>query len=564
MGADGPTHADDLMFFMTDELGIPTVFEALGRPKEHVDAKTGKNIAHREAFARTTLNFTSLIGRLLGLPGLPDYKAVLLCDPRWMAFFGFNAMEVEEGANSKSTSLIGMTRTGSRGKFTPADSAGPVRTRPEGPRGAFSPQTLADHECALPPEELVSTLNNVIRQLALKGYFDSNVSAVLDATDEEVPPSFSDAGVVKKKAKVKTKASRPQQLQTYIRGFKIWFLMDVKTALPLAFYFDTIERPDNEHAKQVVLQAIENLKGAASIRSLALDRGFMDGDLLWWLKSEQHIDWVCPAKEQMTVTDEARIRVAQALEQASSLLKSTSELTPQQDLLELPRLLAQTHKEVNGVRFEERKINNMRDTLVIAEVKDLFNTDFYGVGGANSSRLNSKKYQPTPLHATVVLNWPDTLKEDSGTPKATEQNRKQLVILSPIPEGALKRYDRYDQRSLIENQLNRTLKQCFSLGTSLARNANAMLAASVFSTLAIIVERAFRIHLDRAYETLDKRGELLGVLRYRRQVYVLNRNKVIIVVDGYYSILPLAEFARVAGFSVKDEPSSRERSRSPT
>jgi len=32
--------------------------------------------------------------------------------------------------------------------------------------------------------------------------------------------------------------------------------------------------------------------------SVALDRGFLDGDLLWWLKQARGIDWYCPGKEQ--------------------------------------------------------------------------------------------------------------------------------------------------------------------------------------------------------------------------------------------------------------------------
>ena len=44
---------------------------------------------------------------------------------------------------------------------------------------------------------------------------------------------------------------------------------------------------------------------------------------------------------------------------------------------------------------------------MVAQVDKLTCTDFYGPGGASSSRLSSKKFRPTPLFATVVLRWPD-------------------------------------------------------------------------------------------------------------------------------------------------------------
>jgi len=45
--------------------------------------------------------------------------------------------------------------------------------------------------------------------------------------------------------------------------------------------FATIEVHDTQLAREVVEQAIANLAGHARIVSLALDRGFMDGPLLW-------------------------------------------------------------------------------------------------------------------------------------------------------------------------------------------------------------------------------------------------------------------------------------------
>ncbi|GEM_PF-4659538 len=48
-------------------------------------------------------------------------------------------------------------------------------------------------------------------------------------------------------------------------------------------------------AQEVIQQAIDNLGGHATLVSIAIDRGFMDGKLLWWLTS-QKITFFIPAK----------------------------------------------------------------------------------------------------------------------------------------------------------------------------------------------------------------------------------------------------------------------------
>ena len=150
--------------------------------------------------------------------------------------------------------------------------------------------------------------------------------------------------------------------------------------------------------------------------------------------------------------------------------------------------------------------------------------------------------QPTALHATVVLSWPDRRPEDrqdeqTHDPDATGSG--PVVLLSPEPEVGFQRFDRYDERSLIENRVNRDAKQHFALGTSLARTPEAFLTATVFSSLAL--------HRERMVEHLDRRGEPLGVLRYRRQCALLNHDRLIVVVGDRYGIYRLTEFARLAG-----------------
>lgn len=540
MAADQPTDADEMLWFIDKELKILPAFEELALPSTYTDEKTGKEVKRRTNYTALLLGLLSLLSRYLGLANGPETQAVLLCDLRWMSLFGFNALEVQNGACRRSESLKGKTREEGGGRFVEADEMGPVRARLGGPRGALSSQTIEELESTVEPEKLMALFNTSVRALARRGFLPKKIRASLDSTSEEVVPSFSDAGVVRKKVKVQSKARRPRQVEILVRGFKVWFLMDSETGFPLSMAFDNIETPEIVPARELVDQARDNLGRYGRIVSLAIDRGFLDGDLLWWLKKERRIDWVCPSKEKMHVTAEARTRSSEAL----AALQQRDEAP-----LETARWAARRGLSHEGVSFFERVVGPGRDTLVVAQVNELTDTDFYGPGGSSSSRANSKSFRPTPLHATVVLNWPDRAPADrEDQEEHDESSRGPVVLLSPIEEAGILRFDRYDERSLIENRVNRDAKQYFGLGKSLARNRSAMWSANVFSTLALMFHRALDLHRQRMLEDFDQRCEVLGVLRYRRQLALRNRGRIIIVVKNHYGFLLLSEFAKLAGF----------------
>jgi len=298
VSAEGPTDVDELLWFIAEELKLLPVFEGLAPPPTYVRPETGEVVRRRNGYGPLVLNLLGLISRYFGASSNPEIEAAVLVDERSMALLGFNAVEVEEGACRRGESLRGKTRAGAGSPFVEADSAGPVRTRPDGPRGALSSQTLQAHESALQPWALIETFNAIVRTLVAKGYYPEEVRGSLDCTGEEVVPTFTGAGKVRKKVVVRTKARRPRKVEVTIRGFKVWYLMEVETGLPLAMTLDTINTPDVEHVRPLTDQALANLGRRCRLVSVALDRGFLDGDLLWWLKQARGIDWYCPGKEQ--------------------------------------------------------------------------------------------------------------------------------------------------------------------------------------------------------------------------------------------------------------------------
>ena len=538
MAADAVTDGDELLWFIAEELKLLPIFEELAPPPTTIN-KAGKEVECRTMYAPLVLNLLGLVSRSLGVSSNPEIQAAILADERWMSLLGFNATEVANGSTRRSESLIGKTREHESGRFVDAGPLGPARASLEGPRGALSFQTLAGHESTLDPEAVVTAFNLVVRSLVQRGYFSARVRVAMDSTGEEVVPSFEGAGVVSKDVKVQSKARRPRKMKVSVRGFKLWYVMDVETGLPLAMIQDTIETAETTPARALIEQAQENLKGHGEVVSCAVDRGFLDGDLLWWLNNNQGIDWVCPSKENMHVTKEARARVHEAI--AALRLKDEAPL-------ETAQRAARRGLSHAGVCFFEREVKPNCETLVVAQVDNLTCTDFYGPGGSSSSRMHSKTFRPTPLHATVVLRWPNRSAQDRKDAQEHDENAKgPVVLLSPVRESGLIRYDRYDERSLIENRLNRDGKQHFGLSHSLARTPEALWSATLFSTVALMLYRALEIHRDKASQESDRRCEPLGVLRYRRQLAINNHNRVIIVVGDCYGILALREFASLLG-----------------
>jgi len=539
--AEGATDVDELLYLLESDLKVLPLLEALRPPDSH-ENESGKTVAARVMYPSLTLNLVSLISRFLSAVGGPEVLSVVLTDPRYMGLLSFTLEEVREGTTKRSVGLTGKTRSERGGKFEEAGEMGPVRNpgRAEGNRGAFSSQTVAGHEASLEPQALEEAFNGLVQAVAARRLLPRKVLGILDSTGEESVPSCVDAGKVKKTVKLDSKARRPGTKEVMVKGFKMWALMDAETGIPLAIRFSTIEKPENDGVRDIVLQAKKNLEGHCTLVGLAVDRGFLDGDFLYWLKKEEGIDWVCPAKEKMLVTQEARDRVSEVLK-----LKRRGQETREETA---SRLARRSHEKHDGVSFFEANVGPGRQLLLLAGVENLYCTDFYGPGGANSSRVNSKKYRPTALHATVVLNWPDRPDDDRQDEKQhDEENKGPVVLLSPIPEAGNTRFLRYDQRSLIENRLNREAKQHLGLGSTLVRTMDGMRTATYFSMMALLAFRVLEIRTEEADAAVDRRAEKLGLVRYRRKLKVENRNKLILYVDGKMGMLYVWDVLRLAG-----------------
>ena len=78
-----PTDADEIIWFLLEELKLASQFEQLAPPPSRLDDKTGEVVRRREGYAPLVLNLIGLLGRYLGVVSKPDLEAVVLTDLRY-------------------------------------------------------------------------------------------------------------------------------------------------------------------------------------------------------------------------------------------------------------------------------------------------------------------------------------------------------------------------------------------------------------------------------------------------------------------------------------------------
>lgn len=180
--------------------------------------------------------------------------------------------------------------------------------------------------------------------------------------------------ITKEKAPgLRRRKGRIRKVLETVFGFEIWVLWDPNSRLPLAMRFATIEVGDINYAREVIEQAVANLGNHANSASIAFDRGFMDGQLLWWLNSKG-----IPAKTNMNVDKDALSLVSTGIVQTRERRRT---------------LGAGKNKKAIVDRWE------------VVGIEELTAAGFYGELGSGSHE-NRNDFAPNPINAVVVLNDP--------------------------------------------------------------------------------------------------------------------------------------------------------------
>lgn len=445
-----------------------------------------------------------------GVQSLLATHDLLLTDAALMGLLGFNAHQIEHGATARG---LGQ------------------RTAPVRVRGPFSYETVADNLVAIRPTALVELFNGAGWGLARQGVFAKQLDVVRDATDDEATPTYqTDDGrpvphVVREKRPEGRANRHAKKVEVTVYGWKLWIVWEAQSKIPRALALDGIQAADNQHAYAVLEQARTNVAGYARIRSVALDRGFLDGKLLSAIEADGVLIYI-PAKANMTVTQEARGMARRAAEAAAHGRAV-------EGCVVRDRHATVTHSRGKKAHTETR-------TTTLVGIRDL-PCDWWPPQGS-TSKANQKAFLPKLLRATVVLRW-------DGAPKDAE---KEVVLLTTNPaEDPFVAFDAYDDRSLIENSCTREAKEHWFLEHHPKRSEAGVRVHAYFVFLCMALVAGFRAYKSQAEEA-ERRGHDLGITRYRRALERENRDKVVVFIGERFGIFRSYEFALLVGVTVKE------------
>lgn len=474
----------DEFFYFLDHFGFKKLFLWL-------DPKSKKR--------ESPVNFNAIICIYLMriVAGLKFYwhiDPVILHSQSLMRLVGFNGREIREG-------------TCQRGRKKDKEPGKKIR-------GPVCPGFIASTIAAITGKALEKMFNRAINILAAHRFFPKKVHAVLDASEIQSTEKCIGCGKVSKEKapELRLRKGRIRKVIETVFGFKIWVVWDPNSKLPLALRFTTIDVADIKFAKEVIEQAVSNLGDHAAVASIAMDRGFMDGTLLWWLEKKRIIFYI-PAKSNMAVYKDALSLADDGI--------------------------VQTRTKKRGVGAGKNK-TYVVDYWEVAGIEGLTTAGFYGPLGSGSHE-NRKDFTVHPINAVVVRDNPYM---------RNNPNVKTLVILSNGPvDKPLNVYDGYDARSEIENSMFREAKQAWFIQRA-PKNTKVAFQAHVYLTILVMaLTTAFQTWMDKQ-DKLEKAGVDTGIRKFREQVREENGNQLIIFNGDRYAIFYAYEVFILCGRNV--------------
>jgi len=430
---------------------------------------------------------------------MEETNDLLLTDELLMSMCGFNAYQVKNGSCERGVKL----------RTTPIPEI----------RGSLCVDTVANHIVTITPRRIEHFFNHCIQLLAKQGVFPKKIHAACDCTLYETTSKYKGCGSVTHKRKVKARGYRKngelKEVSVTLYGWKIWAIYEIKTGIPLAIKIDTIEKPDNLHILAVLEQAKENVKESSAIDSLVIDRGFLDGKVLYEI-DDQGIEFVIPLKRNMEAAKDAR------------QLALCGDSTP-------------VTREVEVTHGYGKKKYTEKVVTTLVGVPDLLTCDWFNPEGSKAN-TTKKDYEPIPLNAVVVKKW------DNKTPPL----EKQVVFVTNMDvRDPFITFDRYDERSLMENNLFREVKQNWHLEHPPKKTKEGVYIQT-YTTMAMKALTTAFLKWQEEQLQLEALGEQSTWQMYRRKLKVLNRNKLIVFVGQHFGIFPSHEVFMLANVPVRD------------
>jgi len=395
--------------------------------------------------------------QLMGIASMNQLEEHLFRDVALLKIIGFTARQIQEGFCQRG-----------KGKR----------------RGPIHRDTLADFLSRFTAQEVDFILEEAVRVL-VKHRLVRGKTYILDATDLPTTNRYRGCGVKKVVKKVWSQEGKEMEVAEYVYGYKLLVLMEARHKLVVAARVVKINEHEKKFTKRLVREAQQRTGGGVKV--LLVDRGFIDGVLLWWLGKKMGIRFVIPARSNMEISQDLR-----------------------------------------GFRWEkadgQRVFWEESEEVKVLGVRGLLSYDQFGEEG-HKRRKGRKDFQAHPINGVMVVRW----KGKDYVPG----EEKVFLTLLPVsrPLGVL---EQYGLRSEIENQGFRELKQGYHLLQYPQKTGSTVRAHAVLTLIIYSLVNAYK----------SQRGQRLahlGIRRWRGRQMGPSIHKMIVYYEGIYGIVDVEE-----------------------
>jgi len=363
--------------------------------------------------------------------------------------------------------------------------------------GVMDPFTLIDNIAKYSKDSVMKKFDTCVRHLRnqLMG-----TTYALDSTIVETDEDFPGCGMTRRK-----KEDSEDESSEVIYGFKLFILYEVKSRIVIAMDIVPANENDSNYFLPIIKKGIKNV-GKERIKLVIADRGFIDGAQLWELKYKLNIDFIIPAKSNMTVREDG-IKLRSGYEKDKK----------------------------NIAQWEYGK-----DTCQGYGVEGLLSYFEYNPPGTK----NNKRTNGTAINAVVVTMW----RGKSVTPG------KEAVLLTSLPvDDAAVVASGYRQRSLIENSGFRELKQAAYLKCLPRRTGEtAENSAYLHIMLCVFAHTFFYAFLGWRKKKRNKDTNIVCLRKWRREESINEKKTILVISEGkYYALFDIWKILDILGVEQK-------------
>lgn len=405
---------------------------------------------------------------LLGITSMNQVPDMLFKDIGLLMVLGYTARQIKKGICQRSKK---------RGKEK---------------QGPMCKDTLADALERFSTVEIEKVLNDSVKILNTQEFIRDEIY-IIDATDIETTDKCTGCGrrtTEKKKTDKKTGVEITEYETKY--GFKLLAIRGVDSGVVVAAKIMEIQESANKYTLELIKQAEKNT--GDKIKILLLDRGFVDGKILWTIKHDYGIDFVIPAKTTMHVSRDARGCRDSRFGEGYQWTEETKEI------------------RVTGL-------------------KGLISYDQYGDDEHNNKPQNSKDFEANPINAIMVTKW-------NG--KEYKPGKEKVFLTSLRVDKPLSVLSKYDLRSLIENTTFKELKSGWLI-ENIPKKTKQAVITHVFLTVCMY-------NMCKIYRSkLGKEIAENGIRKFRTRTFSMTKNKIVVISEPYYAVFDLEEMAILWG-----------------